>query len=456
MSNKTIDINPALFNLGGSSKNKTRKNMATKNIKPIISPNILKNKLLKRIKEHKNKENKNTNDIKEGLCGGDNNITNISSNNYNDKYDKNDKGEQPDNMLKYSDEFNESINYLQSLSKQKKLNDEKLLYERNREKKRQELQNRTLKNYSYNTSQEPSYSTFVYNELPDELKEPLIKITNEVPIHIKYNIDNAVPYGNLKGGLKPTMRNWNRTQKNTDNYISNKVTILNGNNSNNSNTINNNLINAQRENKLHILKEKIKQKQLSEDLHNRNNNITSNISSNISSNIISTSDTITQKELPNNVKIIQEPDESQYEVQQLQDQNSMVINSTKFNNDNNDNNENNENNENKKNNRYIKQIHKKTISRKYTLGKSKIKNKVGILLKNRQTRKTILSAQKELKQHSINDIKKYLRHHNLIKIGSNAPNDILRKIYESSILTGDVTNNNKDILLHNFMKEEQQ
>jgi len=134
----------------------------------------------------------------------------------------------------------------------------------------------------------------------------------------------------------------------------------------------------------------------------------------------------------------------------------MVINSTKFNNDNNDNNENNENNENKKNNRYIKQIHKKTISRKYTLGKSKIKNKVGILLKNRQTRKTILSAQKELKQHSINDIKKYLRHHNLIKIGSNAPNDILRKIYESSILTGDVTNNNKDILLHNFMKEEQQ
>ena len=65
-----------------------------------------------------------------------------------------------------------------------------------------------------------------------------------------------------------------------------------------------------------------------------------------------------------------------------------------------------------------------------------------------------MSAQKELKQHSINDIKKYLRNHNLIKIGSNAPNDILRKIYESSILTGEITNNNKDILLHNFMKDE--
>ena len=104
----------------------------------------------------------------------------------------------------------------------------------------------------------------------------------------------------------------------------------------------------------------------------------------------------------------------------------------------------------------MKQIHKKTICKKYTLGKSRIKNKVGILLKNRQTRKNVLTAQKELKQHSINDIKKYLRNHNLIKIGSNAPNDILRKIYESSILAGNITNNNKDILIHNFMKDDTQ
>lgn len=136
MSNKTIEINPALFNLGGSIKNKTRKNSVPKNIKPIISPNILKNKLLKRIKEHKNKETKNTNDIREEFSNtNDNNITNVNINNSNDKT------EQSDDILKYSDEFNDSINYLQSLTKQKKLNDEKLLYQRNREKKRQELQN---------------------------------------------------------------------------------------------------------------------------------------------------------------------------------------------------------------------------------------------------------------------------------------------------------------------------
>jgi hypothetical protein len=97
---------------------------------------------------------------------------------------------------------------------------------------------------------------------------------------------------------------------------------------------------------------------------------------------------------------------------------------------------------------------KRTIKKKYTLGKSNIKKKVGILIKNINTRKQITDSYKDLKTHDITDIKKYLRNRGLLRIGNTTPHDILRKIYESSILTGDVTNNNKDIILHNLLNEE--
>ena len=55
MSNKTISINPILFSVG-KTKTKKREKKKITNIVPLISPNVLKNKLLKRIKEHKQKE----------------------------------------------------------------------------------------------------------------------------------------------------------------------------------------------------------------------------------------------------------------------------------------------------------------------------------------------------------------------------------------------------------------
>ena len=41
-------------------------------------------------------------------------------------------------------------------------------------------------------------------------------------------------------------------------------------------------------------------------------------------------------------------------------------------------------------------------------------------------------------------------------MGSNAPNDVIRKIYETSMLAGEITNTNIDTLLHNFVKEDKE
>jgi len=49
------------------------------------------------------------------------------------------------------------------------------------------------------------------------------------------------------------------------------------------------------------------------------------------------------------------------------------------------------------------------------------------------------------------DIKNYLSEKNLIKKGSEAPNDVLRKLYEDSILSGNINNLNNDNLVFNYL-----
>lgn len=99
---------------------------------------------------------------------------------------------------------------------------------------------------------------------------------------------------------------------------------------------------------------------------------------------------------------------------------------------------------------------KKTVTKKYTLGKSQNNRTVSILLKDRNTRKQIISQQKELKRKSVKEMKKYLRDHNIIRIGSDSPNEVIRQMYESSILAGDIVNHNKDILLHNLSTNQEE
>jgi hypothetical protein len=100
-----------------------------------------------------------------------------------------------------------------------------------------------------------------------------------------------------------------------------------------------------------------------------------------------------------------------------------------------------------------KNLYKKTIKRKFTLGKSDKLRKVSVLIKDNKTRKNIINTQKELKKVSITDVTKYLRQHGMVKVGSTCPVDILRKTFETAMITGEVRNTNKDTLLHNFLNE---
>ena len=95
----------------------------------------------------------------------------------------------------------------------------------------------------------------------------------------------------------------------------------------------------------------------------------------------------------------------------------------------------------------------KTYKRRLKLGKKG--GVVSVLVKNNKTRKKIKNEHSTLKAKPIEDIKRYLRRHNLIKIGSTAPEEILRAMFETSYLSGDIYNKNSDILLHNFMLDEE-
>ena len=165
----------------------------------------------------------------------------------------------------FTDEFSNSLNYLQTLSKQKRVNDEKINFE-NKKRQRDLERNSTIKNY-----QSLQNAPYVNIELPEELNQPLIRVNadhftpgTETMVLNPYKNDN-VPYGVLKGGQKPTYRVWNKTQRN--NVVTNPQSALTIQGINNN--VNN--IASARENRLHNLREKLKQKQLEETIQKSEN-----------------------------------------------------------------------------------------------------------------------------------------------------------------------------------------
>ena len=88
------------------------------------------------------------------------------------------------------------------------------------------------------------------------------------------------------------------------------------------------------------------------------------------------------------------------------------------------------------------------------LGKNKKKKCVYVLIENNKTRKLHGERAQKIKKTSIQTVRNYLKNHNLIKSGSAAPNPLLRTLYENVLFCGDITNQNKENLIHNFKDKE--
>jgi hypothetical protein len=109
-----------------------------------------------------------------------------------------------------------------------------------------------------------------------------------------------------------------------------------------------------------------------------------------------------------------------------------------------------ENNNAMKQTQYMRQ--KRTLRRTYYTGKSKKLPKVTVLVSNKTIRKNVAEKAQKLRQTPMHDVKRYLMKNGLIKSGTTAPNDVLRKMYESAMMIGgEVHNHNSENLLHNYL-----
>jgi hypothetical protein len=66
-----------------------------------------------------------------------------------------------------------------------------------------------------------------------------------------------------------------------------------------------------------------------------------------------------------------------------------------------------------------------------------------------------MSQTQLLKQTPITEVKQYLIKKGFIRVGSIAPNDVLRRMFETvKTMCGEIQNHNPDNLLYNFLNSE--
>lgn len=97
---------------------------------------------------------------------------------------------------------------------------------------------------------------------------------------------------------------------------------------------------------------------------------------------------------------------------------------------------------------------KRVVRRTYKVGRSATQPVVSVLISNKTLRNITTTNSQLMKQTPIEDVRRYLVKHGFIKVGSSAPNEVLRKMHETAMLMcGEINNHNPDNLLYNFFHD---
>jgi hypothetical protein len=386
MSGKIIQINPELFQISKKTKKNREEKHSVSIPKPIIRTSVLKNKLLNKIKEKKNQENSNKKipKMNKNVYDDDDNNDNNDINDINDLDNLNDY-EEPEDI---EDELSNAINYFDNISE--------------KEKEKRKLLNKTYKN-RHQLQNKLSLNNLHLN-IPHQLKEGLEN--KQLADIITNNVLDDLPYGCLKGGIKPTYKKWMNSIKNYSS-MSNTDKIKDVRPPTPPKKRQEN-----KEDKILFSDDEYKESFFAEEDNHK--------------------EQILKRQIDNKLKKIETEQDKLFNNFDENIQSTAGDNVT--------------------NKQYVKKITKK----KYTLGKSCKYRKVGILIKGRQTKKNIINSHKKIKNADIHEIKKYLKKRGMLKTGSSCPDEILRKMYESSIMSGEIHNTNKNILIHNFLNDDEQ
>ena len=421
---KILQINPELFKFNRGKKSLKKKEQRTKPIQDktqSLQSNKLKKELLKKVKDYqKNKEAEVIKDEK----SKDKNITHESNLFDSKDFENND----------FEREFNKSLTFLHDLSKKNKDKNKKKTFKLSNADINIEIPKDSL---IYNSKQEPNYGCLKNGSKPTfrDLNKTQKHSTHNNEKRLKLALENNTFYDHSEFHSKYQTNDNITTESNKPNIelkISEELITTNNPSTKNTNfmPLSSNKLNNKLNNEIITA---------SYDYNNYSTNTNTNTNTNkeevLTKEVIAIHDNIHDNKDDNIRNNIHDNKDDN------KDDNKEVI--TKE--DNKDDSTNTET--------YIPKLRRITRTFKYNLGKKKDAKHIGLLIKNRDTQKKIKQEVAQLKQQPIQDVKNFLREKNLIKLGSQAPNDVLRKLYEDTVLAGEITNTNTNNLVHNYLND---